>query len=129
MPDGKSKKYVNVISGLYILYVILNPFLNIDENFLISDIKSAIAVTTNGSYVSQENIARNYIIEIENNLKSKIEELGYKVDYIQFYITPDYKEISKIEVKMKIGTDFDKAKIEQLILENFSITKSNINIF
>lgn len=81
-----------------------------------------------GSYVSQEKIAKNYIIQIENSLKMKIEELGYKVDYIQFYITPDYNEISKIEVKMKIGTSFDKEKIKKVVLENFSIDESNILI-
>ena len=129
LPDGKNKKYINVVSGLYILYVILNPFLNIDNSFIIFDIKSAIVGATSGSYVSQDNIARNYIIQIENNLKEKIEKLGYKVDYVQFYITPDYKEISKIEIKMKVGTNYDKLQIEKIVLENFNIGKSDINIF
>ena len=126
LPEGKNKKYVNVISGLYILYVILNPFLNLDKNFFISDIKSAIVGTTSGSYVSQETIAKNYIIQIENNLKEKIENLGYKVDYIQFYITSDYSDIRKIEVKMMYGESFDREKIEKIVLENFSVDKLSI---
>lgn len=128
LPEGKNKKYVNVISGLYILYVILNPFLKLDKNFFISDIKSAIVGTTSGSYVSQEKIAKNYIIQIENNLKDKIESLGYKVEYIQFYITSDYSDIRKIEVKMMYGENFDKEKIEKVVLENFSVDKSSIMI-
>ena len=126
LPDGKNKKYVNVISGIYILYVILNPVLKIDKNFSSDNIKSAIIGATSSSYVSQETLARNYIIQIENNLKDKIENLGYKVDYIQFYITPDYNDVKKIEVKMKIGESFDREKIEKVVLENFSIDKSNI---
>ena len=128
LPDGKNKKYINVISGLYILYVILNPFLNLDKNFFISDIKSAIVGTTSGSYVSQEKIAKNYIIQIENNLKEKIENLGYKVDYIQFYITPDYSDIRKIEVKMMYG-EYDEEQIEKVVFENFSVDKSSVVIF
>ena len=29
IPDGNNKKYVKVVSGLYILFVILNPFLDV----------------------------------------------------------------------------------------------------
>lgn len=46
LPDGKNKKYVNVVSGVYILYVILNPILSLDKNVMISDIKSAIIGTS-----------------------------------------------------------------------------------
>ena len=31
VPDGKNKKYVKVVSGIYILYTIINPFLNISD--------------------------------------------------------------------------------------------------
>lgn len=128
MPDGKNKKYVDVVSGLYILYVILNPILNVDKNISLLDIKATIVGVSSGSYVSQEEVARSYILGLENSLQSKIEELGYKVNYIQFYIMPDYSSIAKIEVKMKLGEKYDKDKIEKLILENFSIDKSNIII-
>lgn len=128
LPNGKNKKYAEIISGLYILYVILNPILNIDKNMNFN-IQSAIAQVSNESYVSQEQIARTYVLGLENNLKSKIEAVGYDVDYIQFYVTTDYSLIAKIEVKMKSGTDYDKNKITNLILENFDIGKENINIF
>ena len=128
LPDGKNKKYAEVISGLYILYVILNPILHIDKNISMLDIKSTIAGISNGSYVSQEDIAKSYILSLENDLKLKIEELGYKVDYVQFFITSDYSSIGKIEIKLKLGTEFDEEKIKNLVLENFDIGKNNIFI-
>lgn len=128
LPDGKNKKYAEVVSGLYILYVILNPILNIDKNVSIIDIKSTIAGVSSGSYVSQDDIAKSYILGLQNDLKEKIEKLGYEPDYIQFYITPDYSTIAKIEVKMKMGTQYDSEKIINLILENFNIDKENILI-
>ena len=128
LPDSKNKKYLEVISGLYILYVILNPILNIDKNISILDIKSTIAGVSSGSYISQENVAKNYILGLQNNLKEKIESFGYKTKYIQFYITPDYSAIAKIEVKMELGTDFDKEEIINIILESFDISKENIII-
>ena len=128
LPDGKNKKYAEVVSGLYILYVILNPILNIDKNVSIIDIKSTIAGVSSGSYVSKDDIAKSYILGLQNDLKEKIEKLGYEPDYIQFYITPDYSTIAKIEVKMKMGTQYDSEKIINLILENFNIDKENILI-
>ena len=65
---------------------------------------------------------------MENSLKAKIEELGYKVEYIQFYITQDYSSIAKIEVKMKTGEKFDEDKIQNLVLENFNISKDSVKI-
>lgn len=128
LPDGKNKKYAEIVGSLYILYIILNPILHIDKNIAILDVKATIAGLSNGSYVSQEDVTKSYILGMENNLKSKIEELGYSVDFIQFYITSDYSSIAKIEVKMNLKSEFDKNKIESLILENFEIDKTNIII-
>ena len=128
LPNGKNKKYVEVISGLYILYVILNPILNIDKNMNFN-IQSVIAEVSEEAYVSQEQVARTYILGLENNLKNKIEENGYQVDYIQFYVTTDYSYIAKIDVKVKNGIEFDEDKIKNLVLENFEIGKENINVF
>ncbi|MBR2289397.1 MAG: stage III sporulation protein AF [Clostridia bacterium] len=126
LPDGKNKKYAEVVSGLYILYVILNPILNMDSSLAISNIRDTIAEVSGGSSVSQEEVARNYILGLENALKARIEENGYEVEYIQFYITADYSAIAKIEVKMKYGTNFDESKVRELVLEDFAVGKENV---
>ena len=129
LPNGNNKKYAEVVSGLYILYVILNPILNIDNSFAVSNVKETINQISDESYVSQEEVARTYILSLENNLKEKIENEGYDVEYIQFYITQDYTNIAKIEVKMKYGTNFEEDKIRQIILENFNLDSKNIMVF
>ena len=112
-----------------LLYVILNPILNIDSSFATVDVKNVIDSMVDESYVSQEEMARTYILGLENALKDKLEQKGYYVDYIQFYITQDYNSIAKIEVKMKQGIDFDEEKIKELVLEDFAIGKENIVCF
>ena len=129
MPNSKNKKYVEVVSGLYILYIILNPILNIDKGLAVSKIEDTIGQISSQELISQEDLARSYILGIENSLKEKIELLGYEVDYIQFQVTTDYSQIAKIEVKMKAGIDFDEDKIKEIVLENFSIDKGNIKVF
>lgn len=129
LPNGKNKKYVEVISGLYILYVILNPILNLENNYNIFDINTAIKQVSGENYISQNEIAKTYILGLENNLKNKIEENGCDVDYVQFYVTPDYNSVEKIDVKMKYGTYFEVSKIQEIIIKEFNIEKNNIKVY
>ena len=128
LPEGKNKKYAEVVSGLYILYIILNPILNMDDSFAITNLQNKIEEISYESGISQEQISRNYLIGIENDLKGKIEEKGYQVEYIQFYITSDYNTIVKIEVKMKTGTQFQKNEVQKIVLENFAMEEDKISI-
>lgn len=129
LPNGKNKKYVEVVSGLYILYVILNPVLNLENSLAFSNIQSRMETISQESLLSQEEVARTYILGLENALKDKIEALGYEVVYIQFYITQDYSAIAKIEVKMKAGLEYDASRIQEIVLEEFPVGKENIKIF
>ena len=129
LPNGKNKKYAEVVSGLYILYVILNPILNIENSLAFSNIQSRIETMSQESLLSQEEVARTYILGLENALKDKIESLGYEVAYIQFYITQDYSSIAKIDVKMKTGLEYDVDHIQGIVLEEFPVGKENIKIF
>jgi stage III sporulation protein AF len=128
LPDsGGSKKYVKVISGLYILYMIINPILNLgfnDESFELKNIINEVTVET----FSETDVANTYVLSLENALKENIENLGYSVEYVQFTITSDYSEIVKIEIKMKAGTTYDSNKIIDLISQNYSIDSKNIII-
>ena len=129
LPNGKNKKYIEIVSNLYILYIILNPILNLDKNFEFINIKDTIANISNSSYVSQDELAKTYILGLENALKQKIENEGYFVDYIQFWVTNDFKNISKIDVKMKYETQFEIDEIKNIVLKDFEIDKSNIKVF
>ena len=128
LPNGKNKKYAEVVSGLYILYVILNPILNIDSSTVMSSAQFKLEEISSGSFVSQDEMAKNYILGLENALKEKIEAKGFDVDYIQFYVVSDYSAIAQIEVKMKAGASFDEKQIREIVLEDFNIAKENILI-
>ena len=68
----------------------------------------------------------DYILGIENALKDEIEEAGFEVEYIQFYVTQDYSNIAKIEIKFKAGSNLDENKIKEIVLQNFDIGKERI---
>lgn len=126
IPDGNNKKYVKVVSGLYILFVILNPFLDVKNKLNLNEIKNTVIRQGVISTSSQINVAETYILSLENALKAQIDELGYSVDYIQFYLTQDYGSIVRIDVKMKNGTTYETEKIKDLVLQSYNLNRESI---
>ena len=127
LPDGSNKKYVKVVSGLYILYVIINPILNLGSKTYNFELKNLLVNEQTVATFSENDVAKTYILSMENALNAKIEEMGYMVEMVEFTITSDYSEIVKIEVKMKIGASYDSKKIIDLIKETYSINNIVIN--
>ena len=101
LPDGSSKKYVKVVSGLYILYVIVNPILGIGDTINLNNIMNIISETETVETYSENDIADTYILSLQSSLKSQIEELGYDVIDVEIKINSDYSDISSINIKMK----------------------------
>ena len=126
LPEGNNKKYVKVVTGLYILYVIINPILGLSNISELNEIKSVLKENTIVPTVSESDIATTYILSLQNALQSEIAEMGYDIDSVQIYITSDYSDIVKIEIKMKNGVNFDKDKIVELVKNNYEIDRKNI---
>lgn len=129
LPDtGSNKKYVKVVSGLYILYVIINPILNLGtsaKDFKIEEfIKNENIIST---VAEESDVAKTYILSMENSLKANIEkELSYKVQMVEFTLLKDYSEIVKIKIEMKPGQNYDSRKIIEVVQKSYSI--NNIEI-
>lgn len=127
LPEGSNKKYVKVISGLYILYTIISPILNIDNDFDINKITNSITNAESLSAVSDTEIVDTYIHSLQSNLRVQIEELGYSVDKVVIAITSDYSDIAYINIKMK-SLEYDETKIKDVVLTNFEMSRDKINI-
>lgn len=136
IPDGKNKKYIKVIIGIYILFVSLSPVLEV----LQYDFKFDEILKTNSIVEVSQNFDRNikdvYISGIEDNLKSEIESLGYIVDKVNIYTDINYENIEKIELKIIEKDNIEKIiigennkrydDIESLIKENYFVDEEKI---
>ena len=136
IPEGKNKKYVKTVIGLYILFTIIYPLITkISNNKLIFD--SIIAKTSKEVSMYDSKVANsietNTYIEntYKNNLKEKIkgeiEEKGYTVldfnIYIEIQNEEAYGQINSIVLKLQ------KANKEQnTIKEVNKIEEINVNI-
>ena len=115
LPNNKTKKYVKMVMGIFILYNIISPFIK-DKNSLKfdeEDLQTFSVGTTQKIEVNQESMDRRleelYIQEIEKDITKKIEKKGYKVKSckVQAKITNDENTtgITKIKLKVEKGEE------------------------
>lgn len=143
IPEGNNKKYVKVVIGIYIIFVLINPllkFLKYDFNFF-----DMIDVNTQEtSLVIDDNIKDIYVVGIENSIKREIEELGYIVDSVKIVVDSDYEDIENVNLIIKgkknentiiepviIGENNDKNTYEdviKLLNENYYVDENKITI-
>ena len=94
LPNNKTKKYVRMVFGLYIIFNILSPFIRnkdiLDVNSY--DLNEYIDRYTTSQTNETQNSANNqieeiYIRELEKDITEKVESLGYQVTTCNVYAT------------------------------------------
>ena len=148
MPEGNNKKYLKVVIGIYILFVIIGPILekiNNDydlENFFVFE-----TIETTASIDLNDNIKKIYIEGIEETIKNELNQSGYLVKSVNVKVNKQYENIEEIEIKIfkqkqnenlvqikeiKIGENkIEEKKYEKIknqLSENYSVPIENILI-
>lgn len=105
LPKGNSKKYVRLVSGIILTYVVFSPIVSILSN--VSDVRQNIAdgiESLNSSHSSNKKVIgrEQYVLNlfekgVENDIKDRVEECGYVIDNIEVrYNLNDKNEITDI---------------------------------
>lgn len=136
LPNNKTKKYIRMIMGIYILFNIIAPFIqnkdkiNLNE-ISIEDFAGKEIQTTTSTEVNQtsmnKRIEQLYTKEIKADIMKKIEEKGYVVNEckITANIKDEENETKITKLKLKISKS-EKSKEEvkkQGTIENKIITE------
>ncbi len=93
LPNNKTKKYVRMVFGMYIIFNIISPFINNKDILDVSsfDLEQYANYTSNqasGEQTSMNNrIEEIYIEELEKDITKKVEDLGYQVVACNVYAT------------------------------------------
>lgn len=139
LPDGKNKKYVKVVIGIYILFVILYPLVSKKE----IDIESIINYTN--SQINKYETSNNIVIEtntyveetyeekISEDIKKNAKQKGYNIDSLKLYIeTADdenYGKINSISMQIsKINSQDKELKYEENSVNNEIAKVENVEI-
>ena len=133
LPDGKNKKYIKMVIGLYLLVCVINPVIakvtgididiskfNYEKYFDqgVIEITSQDFENNNSKLIKQA-----YINNIKNDIKTKITKKGYKVMSVDIEIIEDenkdtYGTIQNVNLKLE--------KIEEKVKSNKETTSTNI---
>lgn len=115
LPNNKTKKYIRMIMGLYILFTIISPLIKNKDIFNLNEIDIEKYTTTSTStdiVVDQTSMDKRieelYIEELEKDITKKVEEKGF--------------EVTMCNVEAKITDNEDESKITKIKL---NIQKSN----
>lgn len=115
VPEGNNKKYVKIVIGIYLIFVIINPILKFtDYDFNFENIINFESIETSNNL--NENIKDVYILGIEQNIKEEIEELGYILEKVQLVVDDNYEDIKQIEII--IGKNKKNIKIDPIIIND-----------
>ena len=94
LPNNKTKKYVRMIFGVYILFTIISPFIKNKDilDVSIDDFNTYIYDNTSNQVEDNQTsmnsrIEEIYIEELEKDITKKIEDLGYQVITCNVYAT------------------------------------------
>ncbi len=133
LPKGKTKKYLDVILGLYIVFTILSPIIyqfsnkNMEGIISIEQLEEKIEKSKSESYEAIESSNVNnsnnntikdvYIYNIENDIKSNLKVKGYKVKDVLVSVRDDENfSIERIEIFIdKNDTNSTDRKINRKI--------------
>lgn len=131
LPNSKTKKYIKMIMGIYILFTIVSPFIENNSNFNLENInwdfyeKSLEEVsTTEVDQISMDiRLNQLYKEQLEADIKNKLEEKGYKVESCRVTVeisqgSYNNNTIEKIVVKIK----------EKIVEENVLEVQDNNSI-
>ena len=123
LPNSKNKKYVMFVSSLIIMLTVINPIISVfNHEFDVSqNIYEIQEKMQNAEYVESEkydleyNIYNTYIKNVENNIKSRIEEIGYEVLESKVNINKKSYEPENIEMRIKYKDGF----IQPIVIDVF----------
>ena len=120
LPNGKIKKYIKVVLGVYLIFSFISPF--VDKNKLYNiqgDLQNNIEIIENNSILSTESktvaesntisqnkmnyrIEKIYIEQLKKEITSKIKDEGYVVSKCEVKV--DDNKNTKIDLKIKKNT-------------------------
>lgn len=123
LPNNKTKKYIRMVMGIYVLFTIISPFINQkdllnSDGFDLEDYVETGASTKIDQSSMDERIKELYVQELEKDITKKLKEKGYGVISCKVKAKISDKEeetkINKIKIKVEKVAEDTSQKEEEL---------------
>lgn len=126
LPEGKNKKYIKTVMGIYVVFTIISPIISkinnntLDLNKYLEINNNDETIETSASIDTNKYIEEVYKEKLETDIKTKIEALNYNVETITLDIeTEDEETYGTI---LALGLSISEQKQEE-IQSNIQIEK------
>ena len=127
LPEGKSKKYIKIVIGVYVLFSVINPVVGKDIDL---DLKNyELNLETNETETktnTEESINEIYVKNLNQDVISKLKNKGYGCENVKLKTNENYEiEELKITGIYEIKEDDEKnenvSSINQVIINEVQI--------
>ncbi len=131
LPNNKTKKYVRMVMGIYILFTVISPFVS-NQDLLKLDTLNFEDYVTKQTSASLDQSSMNqrieelYIEELEKDITRKLEEKGYEVTScrVKAQISDKEEETKINHIKVNVQkTQETKNPKEEKTVENQIVTQ------
>ena len=134
LPEGNNKKHIKTIIGIYILFVIIQPLIStnkININAIIQETTSMIDEYETEELTLETNqyIEETYKNKIQEDIKEKIKNKGYKINSLSLNIETKseelYGQVNSIKIQI---SKIENMNEEQNITENVVKKIDNVEV-
>lgn len=135
LPNNKTKKYIRVVLGIFVMFNIISPFIKNKDKLSSVSIDLENYTTEQNVTVDQTSMDKRiqdlYEKELEKDIKNKIEEQGYKVASCKVNAiilenensNSEENTIQKIKLKIEKKEDIEKSNQDAKNVENKIVTE------
>ncbi len=117
LPNNKTKKYIRMVMGIYVLFTIISPFIKHQDvfkegSFDLDEYTTAQTSTTLNQTSMDERIQELYIQELEKDISKKLKEKGYEVNSckVKAQISDKEEETKITKIKIKVQKSQEEVK-------------------
>ncbi len=128
LPNNKTKKYIRMVLGVFVIFNIISPLIQNKDKLNLSNLDfedyTSIETTSAVNQTSMdERINKLYEEELEKDITKKVEEKGYNVKNARINTTRNEEEEWEInQIQLNIEKDNEPAK-ESETVENKIVTE------
>lgn len=126
LPNNKSKKYVKMCMGVYLLFTMISPFIKNSDKFNLNELNLDKNILTSSNIEEGEldqssmdkRLKEIYEEELEKDIKEKLEEKGYSITKCKVEANLENTQtnggINKIELKVENAKQEEKENKEDV---------------
>ena len=98
LPEGKNKKYIKIVIGVYVLFAVISPVIGKDIDIDLNELNISLDNTnTSLEETNKENINDMFTTNLTQDIKSKLNNKGYGCESVEIQTNENY-EVEKITI-------------------------------